>query len=284
MEIQHLPIETLTNHELNDYLYGPAEVEDLVDSIRKYGLQEPIIVTEDRKIISGHRRVKAHKLLGLETIPSYVRPFSLPGEDARALILANQYRTKTNEMRIREGMELEKAERELSLYRQKLGKGDSGFETGATRDIIGKRVGLSGKSWEDGKKVVEEIDRLREEDPEGAQELSSLLNTSITRAREKIRNTENRPLGPYNYQSQIEKAVRALESVYDALAPTRNGQTPHAFGHFIGNLQDMAERIKTWYPALMKPCPVCGGTGSVQGTTCRNCIKGKIGEYKHSEH
>ena len=44
---------------------------DFMTSIANYGVIEPIIITRDNTIISGHGRVRACKDLGMETIPAY---------------------------------------------------------------------------------------------------------------------------------------------------------------------------------------------------------------------
>ena len=46
--------------------YG--EIEELAVSIQRYGLLHPIIVDEEMNLIAGERRLKAHRLLGIEEI------------------------------------------------------------------------------------------------------------------------------------------------------------------------------------------------------------------------
>ena len=55
----------------NDKLYKPVDPDDpgireLAKSIREHGIKEPLIVTKDGYIISGHRRFAAARLAGLE--------------------------------------------------------------------------------------------------------------------------------------------------------------------------------------------------------------------------
>lgn len=61
----------------NDDLYGEIEhdeqMEALIDSIRRRGLEEPILVTEDGFILSGHRRYYAMQYLEEEVIPVRVK-------------------------------------------------------------------------------------------------------------------------------------------------------------------------------------------------------------------
>jgi hypothetical protein len=49
-------------HDKNKDIYGPEKVDEgLIDSIRQHGQLEPIVVDQDLKIISGHRRWRAIK-------------------------------------------------------------------------------------------------------------------------------------------------------------------------------------------------------------------------------
>jgi hypothetical protein len=59
---------------LNDEIYKPVNPDDptiiaLASSIRQQGLLEPLVLTLDRVILSGHRRFAACKLAGLRRIP-----------------------------------------------------------------------------------------------------------------------------------------------------------------------------------------------------------------------
>ncbi len=55
--------------------YG--EIEELAVSIQRYGLFHPIVVSEDLTLIAGERRLKAHKVLGIESIEvKYIKDIS----------------------------------------------------------------------------------------------------------------------------------------------------------------------------------------------------------------
>ncbi|MBU1037188.1 ParB/RepB/Spo0J family partition protein [Patescibacteria group bacterium] len=52
------------------------EMEELVESVKKHGILQPLIVTkagDDYQLIAGERRLKAAKILELETVPAIVR-------------------------------------------------------------------------------------------------------------------------------------------------------------------------------------------------------------------
>ncbi len=65
-QIVEIDPKVLHAHEVNVALYGLENVDlTLVDSIRKKGQLEPIVITDDNIIISGHRRWLALKYIGI---------------------------------------------------------------------------------------------------------------------------------------------------------------------------------------------------------------------------
>ena len=59
-----IPINQLKTCPINSEIYRDSDVGDLVNSIGEVGLLQPIVVTPDNTIISGHRRFKAMQSLG----------------------------------------------------------------------------------------------------------------------------------------------------------------------------------------------------------------------------
>ena len=59
-------ILSLKPHPLNSKIYSNGNTEDLETSIQENGLLDPIVITKDNTIISGHRRWNACKNIGLE--------------------------------------------------------------------------------------------------------------------------------------------------------------------------------------------------------------------------
>ena len=59
-----IPINLLKTCPVNSEIYRDSDVGDLVNSIGEVGLLQPIVVTPDNTIISGHRRYKAMQSLG----------------------------------------------------------------------------------------------------------------------------------------------------------------------------------------------------------------------------
>jgi hypothetical protein len=72
--IRQLPLWKVCPSPENDELYGPIDEADpeiiaLARSIRDHGIKEPLVITADYYILSGHRRYVAARLAGLDTVP-----------------------------------------------------------------------------------------------------------------------------------------------------------------------------------------------------------------------
>jgi ParB/RepB/Spo0J family partition protein len=283
-----ISISALKPSKINSEIYDEItdeSVQDLVDSIGKLGLLEPIVVNQNHYILSGHRRVHAAKILGMSSVPYVVKPFANHDEEVAYLITKNMARVKTNEEKIREGIRLKEAYTALNL-------------PGRVNDKVAETIGMSRRSFEKGAEVVSVIDELAEKDPAAAAELRARLGKGIDGA---IKDAFNKKLDDivtesideaedeaaeasenmkYFYEHTLSVAKRGLEFAYAKLAARRNQTTPTALGNFIGNLKQMAERIETWDRDKMEPCQVCKGTGKNEdGNICTICVDGKHGRY-----
>ena len=73
------------------------DVTELVNSIRERGIQEPILLSSDGFIISGHRRYQAAQYAGLSEVPVRVHPISRADDHAgfvKLLVEMNTQRVK----------------------------------------------------------------------------------------------------------------------------------------------------------------------------------------------
>jgi hypothetical protein len=71
-----LPIGNIKPSPENDDLYGVIELDaamnTLIESIMSYGLANPLILTRDGYLLSGHRRFFACKQIGMEEVPCMI--------------------------------------------------------------------------------------------------------------------------------------------------------------------------------------------------------------------
>ncbi|HOO67802.1 MAG TPA: ParB/RepB/Spo0J family partition protein [Bacilli bacterium] len=79
-EVVEIPLSELRSNPYQPRkVFDEESLKELSDSIKEYGVFQPIIVKKSIKgydIIAGERRVKASKMVGLTTIPAIVRDFS----------------------------------------------------------------------------------------------------------------------------------------------------------------------------------------------------------------
>ncbi len=113
----------------NDQLYRPPDRADpeiiaLAESIRRHGILEPLIITADGYIVSGHRRHVAAGLAGLTSVPVRrlrIRRSTDPNKFLKLLREHNRQRDKTATEKLREelvSIDPENARESLLQYRR----------------------------------------------------------------------------------------------------------------------------------------------------------------------
>ena len=192
--------QRLQPHPENNHIYGEHEdVSVLVELVQQSGWIKPIVVSQQGRIISGHRRWKVALELRWLEVPIVVREFSDEMAQLEALLLEKATREKTAQQKVREGRVWESIEREKARERQqlgaasthqKLGRGNGEMlvenfppaSKGKTRDAIASRVGLgSGRNYDKAAKVVEEIDKLAATHFEQNQEFARILRHALNK-------------------------------------------------------------------------------------------------------
>lgn len=113
----------------NDKVYRPIDAGDaellaLAESIRQNGVREPLVVSEDGWLLSGHRRRAAAEIAGLEVVPvrvEAVRRSADPDKFLRLLREFNRQRIKGFDEHLREAVidaDPEECRRELVEFRR----------------------------------------------------------------------------------------------------------------------------------------------------------------------
>ncbi|MEA3189038.1 MAG: ParB family transcriptional regulator, chromosome partitioning protein [Chthoniobacter sp.] len=144
----------LKPHPLNVEIYGSELEEEFVETIRRNGIYQPILITRTNTIIAGHRRHAAAVKLGIEDVAAVVFHSTDQFDICEALVQANKQRVKTNEQIGREFNALVEVENERSKLRMANHSSEgmqpvAGAENGTTRDLVAKKIGgISGVSAE----------------------------------------------------------------------------------------------------------------------------------------
>ena len=87
--------------------WDDPDIHELALSIKEHGLQEPILVSRDGYIISGHRRRVAAIIAGLERVPVRVHAVNRaedPGEFIKLLVEMNTQRIKSTSVLVHESL------------------------------------------------------------------------------------------------------------------------------------------------------------------------------------
>jgi|SRR3989339_89956 len=75
--VLQLPVDMIEANPMQPrQVFGHEELEELIESIKVYGIIQPIIVTKlpgGYQLIAGERRLRSAKIIGLNTVPALVR-------------------------------------------------------------------------------------------------------------------------------------------------------------------------------------------------------------------
>src|SRR5258708_25213027 len=86
--IELTAISRLTPYKNNARTHSKKQIRQIAASIKRFGFNNPVLISDDREIIAGHGRVEAAKLLGIALVPT-VRLSHLDATQRRAYILAD---------------------------------------------------------------------------------------------------------------------------------------------------------------------------------------------------
>jgi ParB-like chromosome segregation protein Spo0J len=117
----------------------PSEkaLQELADDMAKHGLVNPVEITPDNVIIAGHSRVAAARRLGWSEIDCWLRDDLSPAEVDRRHVRDNLNRRQMSRLEFARA-----CQRMRELDDDELRNGSSGD----LRDVIGRRLGISGRS------------------------------------------------------------------------------------------------------------------------------------------
>jgi N6-adenosine-specific RNA methylase IME4 len=193
-----------------------GNLDALADSIRELGLLQPLTVTPDRRLVAGERRMAAVRLLGWADVPVHV----VRGlDDALQLLRAERDENTCRKdfapsEAVALGQELEELERRAARERQAAagpagGKGRKPSGSGKlpeavkgdTRDKVGAALGMSGRTYEKAKAVVE----AAQEDPDGYGDLAEEMDQTgkVDAAHQKLKGRRQRKANAVTHETCI---------------------------------------------------------------------------------
>ena len=113
LDIVYRPIGEIRPRARNPRTHSKQQIRKIADSIRMFGFVNPVLIDGEGRIIAGHGRVEAAKLLGMTEVPT-VRVDHLSTEQVRAYVIADNKLAENAEWD-RELLRLELLEIEANL-------------------------------------------------------------------------------------------------------------------------------------------------------------------------
>ncbi len=171
--------------------YG--DIEALASDIEEIGLLQPIVITPERRLISGERRLLAFKHLGRATIPAHVvtnltSPLSLIKAEKSE---NDHHKPFTWSEKVEMAARLEPLEQEAAKKRMLAGRPSENLSQGTGRalDKVATALDTSRTSLVKARRVIEKA----EEDPAMFGEFATLMDTkgSVDMAYQQMRQRES---------------------------------------------------------------------------------------------
>ena len=200
--MDYAPVNELRPHPRNVIIYGDEDIEELAHQILRSGWMKPLVITEDNRIISGHRRWRAAALLGdaWALVPVERRTFPDETAELEALLVENHYRDKMPEQRVREAEVWREIEQRRAAERRRLTQNNDAArarasavlnsapqEKGKTRDKLAERVQMKRDTYVKAAAVVAKVDALKKQGKEQeGRKLLHILNTKSVNAAAKV--------------------------------------------------------------------------------------------------
>jgi len=86
MEIIEVETAKLTPYDKNNRSHPREQIEEIAASIKEFGFDVPILITENNLIIAGHGRKLAAELLGLKKVPCIITTLNDVRTKARRIV------------------------------------------------------------------------------------------------------------------------------------------------------------------------------------------------------
>ena len=166
--MQQIKINELKPHPRNNEFFDDMSGEkwkEFIESIKTRGVIEPIVITPDKEIVSGHQRVRACKELGIKTVMCDVHTYNSEDEILQDLLETNiRQRGDVGGSAKKVGLRIKELER---IYGIQHG-GDRGNQDEKnssclkTQTQLATNMGIDVRTLQNYKKLTEMIPELEE--------------------------------------------------------------------------------------------------------------------------
>jgi len=270
--MEQIEITKLKVHPFNTKMYDEFPNAEFIDSIKRYGIQRPILITKDNLIIGGQRRYKSAIHLKFKTVPFIVTEFIDELDIKEQIILDNLYRIeKVMSLRLSEGKMLEVIESERAKQNQKKAGGDKKSKEakslGAkktqpkkrkprTKDIVAKKTGVGSRTTYEGlqsifdaakegdalaQTLMNEVDNHKKK-PHAAIKKFKEVNHKITPDEKAEKDAKALRKKIKDICTHLDKGVEGVERIINGEIMSTDPLNKHTF-NLIANIMRKAVRI-----------------------------------------
>lgn len=139
------------NKEFFDDMSGD-KWKEFLESVKTSGIIEPIVITQDNVVVSGHQRLRAAKELNLETVPTIMKTYYSEDEILKDLLETNvRQRGSINTSSVKSAAIISTLE--------KIYKGDKSGNTPNNQKELADKLGVSLRTLQ----YVKQLDKLPDE-------------------------------------------------------------------------------------------------------------------------
>lgn len=139
------------NKEFFDDMSGD-KWKEFLESVKTSGIIEPIVITQDNAVVSGHQRLRAAKELNLETVPTIMKTYYSEDEILKDLLETNvRQRGSINTSSVKSAAIISALE--------KIYKGDKSGSTPNNQKELANKLGVSLRTLQ----YIKQLDKLPDE-------------------------------------------------------------------------------------------------------------------------
>ena len=157
--MQKININELKSHPQNEYYFDNMEGEkwkEFLDSVNTSGIIEPIVITQDKVIVSGHQRVRAAKELCINDIMCEIRIYDDNDKITKDLLETNiRQRGTIDGSAVKQGRRYIELERIYGVYKGNHQKENP--NNSVSQSELAKQNGVSVDTWNNYKKLTQLI-------------------------------------------------------------------------------------------------------------------------------
>ena len=88
LKLKYYEVEKLKPHARNPRKHSKKQVRKIAESMQFFGFNNPVLIDANDRIVAGHGRIEAAKLLGIKKVPT-VRLEHMTEDQIRAYVLAD---------------------------------------------------------------------------------------------------------------------------------------------------------------------------------------------------